>query len=95
LKSYKISKTTKSSSTTHQKTDGRWAHKNLEKSNVFAQHIEKRFHPYPGLNTLPVLHSNDYPDKIPQVTPREVAEEIKTNFKPKNIWILSHHKGNS
>jgi hypothetical protein len=65
------------------KRDGRWARNNLEKANTFAQHLEKRFHPYPGLDTLPVLNLNDYLDKIPLATPREVAEEIRTNLNPK------------
>jgi hypothetical protein len=65
------------------KTDGRWAHNNLEKANTFAQHFEKRFHPNPGLDTLPVLNSNDYLDKIPLITPRKVVEEIGTNLNPK------------
>jgi hypothetical protein len=82
LKSYKIFKTTNSSSASHQ-TDGRWACNNLEKANTFAQHLEKRLHPYPGLDTLLVLNSNDYLDKIPLATPREVAEEIRTNINPK------------
>jgi hypothetical protein len=82
LEIYKISKTTNSSSATHKKTDGRWARYNLAKANVFAQHLEKIFHPYPGLGTLPVLNSNDYLDKIPLATPREVAEEIRTNLNP-------------
>jgi hypothetical protein len=47
------------------------------------QHLEKKFHPYPGLDTLPVLNSNHYLDKIPLVTPREVAEEIRINLNPK------------
>jgi hypothetical protein len=48
----------------------------------------KRFHPYLGLDTLPVLNFNDYLDKIPLVTPREVAEEIRTNLSPpKSTWI--------
>jgi hypothetical protein len=64
------------------KTDGRWACNNLEKANTFA-HLEKRFHPYSGLGKLPVLNSNDYLDKIPLATPREVAEEIRTNLNPK------------
>jgi hypothetical protein len=58
------------------KTDGRWACNNLEKTNTFSQHFEKRFYPNPGLDTLPVLNSNDYLDKIPPVTPKEVAKEI-------------------
>jgi hypothetical protein len=47
---------------------GRWARNNFEKANIFAQHLEKRFHPNPGPDTLPVLNSNDYLDKIPLVT---------------------------
>jgi hypothetical protein len=47
------------------------------------QHPEKRFHPYPGLSTLLVLNSNDYLDKIPLATPREVAEKIRTSLNPK------------
>jgi hypothetical protein len=65
------------------KSDGRWARNNLEEANTFAQHLEKRFHPYPGLDTLPVLNSNDYLDEIPLATPREVAEEIRTISTPK------------
>jgi hypothetical protein len=83
LESYKISKTTNSSSATHQKKDGIWVRNNLEKATTFAQHLKKRFHAYPGLDTLPVLNSNDYLDKIPLATPREVAEEIRTNLNPK------------
>jgi hypothetical protein len=69
------------------KIDGRWTHNNLEKANIFAEHLEKRFHPYPGLDILPVLNSNDYLDQIPLDTPREVEEEIKTNLNPKSIWM--------
>jgi hypothetical protein len=64
-------------------TDGRWARNNLEKANTFAQYLKRRFHPFPGLDTLPVLNANDYLDKIPLATPREVAEEIRTNLNPK------------
>jgi hypothetical protein len=32
---------------------------------------------------LPFLNSNDYLDKIPLVTPREIAEKIRTNLSPK------------
>jgi hypothetical protein len=39
------------------KTDGRWAHNNLEKANTFAQHRENRCHPNSILDTLPVLQS--------------------------------------
>jgi hypothetical protein len=93
LESYKISKTTNSSSATHKKTDERWARNNFEKANTFAQRLEKRFHPYPGLSTLPLLNSNDYLDKIPLVTPREVAEEIRTNLKPKKHLDLISSQG--
>jgi hypothetical protein len=62
------------------KTDGRWARNNLEKANTFAQHLENRFCPNPGPDTLPVLSSNDYLDKIPLVPPKEIAEEIRTNL---------------
>jgi hypothetical protein len=65
------------------RTDGRWARNNLEKANTFAQHIERRFHPNPGLDTLPVLNSNDYLDKIPLTTPRKVAGETRSNLNPK------------
>jgi hypothetical protein len=59
------------------------------KANTFAQHLEERFHPYRGLDILPVLNSNDYLDKIPLATPREVAEEIRTNLNPKKrTWIF-------
>jgi hypothetical protein len=40
-------------------------------------------HQNPGLASLPVLNSNDYPDRIPVVTLREVAEEIRTVLNPK------------
>jgi hypothetical protein len=48
-----------------------------------AQHLEKRFHPNPGSDTLPHLNHNDYLDKIPLVTPKEVAEEIRTHLNSK------------
>jgi hypothetical protein len=63
-------------------TAGRWVRNNLEKASTSAQSLEKRFHPYPGLDTLPVLNSNDYLDMIPLVNHREVAEEIRTNLNP-------------
>jgi hypothetical protein len=44
------------------KSDVRWAYNNLGKENTFAQHLEKRFHPNSGLDTLTVLNSNDYLD---------------------------------
>jgi hypothetical protein len=69
---------TNSSSATDKKTDGRWARNNSEKANTFAQHLVKRFNPYSGLGPLLVLNSNDYLDKIPLATPREVAEERRT-----------------
>jgi hypothetical protein len=70
------------------KADGRWARNNLENANTFARHLEKRFHPYPGLGILPVLNSNDYLDKIPLVNLRELAEDIRTNLNPqKSTWI--------
>jgi hypothetical protein len=75
------------------KTDGRWARNNLEEANTFAQHLEKRFHPYPGLGILPVLNSNDYLGKIPLVTSREVAEEIRTNLNPKKHLDLISSQG--
>jgi hypothetical protein len=65
------------------KADERWAYNNLEKAITVAQHLEKRFHLNPGLDTLAVLNSNVYLDKIPLVTPREVAKEIRTNLNPK------------
>jgi hypothetical protein len=37
------------------KTDGRWAHNNLEKTNTFAQHLEERFHQNPGLDDYQFL----------------------------------------
>jgi hypothetical protein len=61
--------------------DERWAYNNLEKALTVA-HLEKRFHINPGLDTLPILNSNVYLDKIPLATPREVAEEIRTNLNP-------------
>jgi hypothetical protein len=45
--------------------------------------LKKRFHPNPGLDTLPDLNSNDYLYKIPLVTPREIAEETVTETVPK------------
>jgi hypothetical protein len=84
LESYKIPKTTNpSTAPPPPKTDGRWACSNLEKANIFVQHLQKRFHPNPGLDILPVLKSNYYLDKIPLITPREVAEEMKANLNPK------------
>jgi hypothetical protein len=70
---------TNCSSTTCQ-NDRKWARSNLEKANIFGQHLEKRFHPNPGSDTLPHLNHNDYLDKIPLVTRKEVAEEIRTHL---------------
>jgi hypothetical protein len=74
--SYKIFKKAYCSSTTIKKTDGKWARSNLEKANIFAQHIEKRFHPNRGSDTLPDLNHNDYLDKIPLVTPKTQRIQI-------------------
>jgi hypothetical protein len=63
--------------------DGKWARNNTEKANIFAQHLEQRFLPNPGPDILPLLTSNDYLDKIPLVTPKEVSEEIMNNLNPK------------
>jgi hypothetical protein len=38
---------------------------------------------------LPVLNSNDYLDKIPLVTSRELAEEIRTNLNQKEAPALN------
>jgi hypothetical protein len=95
LESCKISKTTNSSSATHKKTDRRWARNNLEKVNTFARHLEKRFHPNPGLDTLPVLNLNDYLDSIPLVTTSEVAKEIGTDLNSKKYLNLISSQGNS
>jgi hypothetical protein len=100
LESYKISKTTNNSSAAHKKTGGTWIHNNLEKANTFAQHLEKRFHPYPGLDTLPVLNYNDYIDKIPleiriNLSRKRapgfdlIAGEILENFKRKALVKLT------
>jgi hypothetical protein len=63
---------------------------------VYVQHLGKKFHPYPGLDILPLLNSNACLDKIALVIPREVAEEITTNFSPKKApGFLPHHRGNS
>jgi hypothetical protein len=94
LECYKISKTTNSSSAPLKKTDGRSVYNNLEKANIFAQHLGKIFHPNPGLDTLPVLNANYYLDKIPLATPREVAEEIRTNLNPKKNLDLISSQGN-
>jgi hypothetical protein len=44
------------------------------------KHIPAAFHPNPRSDTLPHLNHNDYLDKIPLVTPKEVAEEIRSNL---------------
>jgi hypothetical protein len=62
------------------KSDGKWARSNLEKANIFAQQLEKRFNPNPGSDTLPHLNHNDYLDKLPLVTPKEVVEKIRTHL---------------
>jgi hypothetical protein len=62
------------------KPDGKWARSNLEEANIFAQHLEKRFRPNSGSDTLPDLNHNDYLDKIPLVTTKEVAEGIRSNL---------------
>jgi hypothetical protein len=56
--------------------------KRFRKSNTFVQYLEERFHSNSGLDTLPVRNSNDYLDKIPLVTLREVAGEMGTNLSP-------------
>jgi hypothetical protein len=45
--------------------------------------LESRFLPNPGSGELPELNLNDYEDTIPLVTPKETAEEIRTNLNPK------------
>jgi hypothetical protein len=49
-------------------------------------------HPYPGLDTLPVLNLNDYLDKIPLVAPIEVAEELISTPKTHLDLISSQGK---
>jgi hypothetical protein len=68
-----------------QKTGELWARNNVEKANKFSLHLEKRFHPNSGLDTLPVLNANDYMEKIPLATPRTVAEAIRTNLNPRKM----------
>jgi hypothetical protein len=75
------------------KTDRKWARTSLEKASIFAQHLEKRFHPNPGSDTLSHLNHNDYLDKIPLVTPKEIAEEIRTHLNLKKTpWIRSYRR---
>jgi hypothetical protein len=73
------------------------ARSNIEEANIFAQLLEKRFHPNPGSDTLPDLSHNNYLDKIPLVTPKEVAEEIRSNLNLKKHLdsILSQVKFSS
>jgi hypothetical protein len=52
------------------------------KQKRFAEHLESRFLPNSGSDELPELSLNDYEDTIPLITPKEVAEEIRTNFNP-------------
>jgi hypothetical protein len=63
------------------KTDGRRAPNNLEKANTFAQHLKKDS--ISLTRHITGFTSNNYLDKIPLVTPREVAEEIRNNLNPK------------
>jgi hypothetical protein len=62
------------------RTDGKWARSNLEKATIFAQHLEQRFYPNPGPDSLPDLNPNESLDMIPLVTPKEITEEIRTNL---------------
>jgi hypothetical protein len=65
------------------KTDGRRDRKNLGKENIIAQHLEKKFRPNPGPDIIPAFNSKDYLDKIPLLTPKEVAKEIRNNINSK------------
>lgn len=65
------------------KVDGIWARNNSDKAETFAEHLESRFISNLGSNELPELRSNDYEDMIPLVTPKEIAEEIRTNLNSK------------
>lgn len=61
------------------KPDRKWARNNLQKANIFAEHLKTRFHLNEGDDALLHLNSNNYLDKIPLVTPKEVADEVKKN----------------
>jgi hypothetical protein len=40
------------------KPDGKWARSNLEKANIFSQHLEKRFNPNSGSQSLRLSGQN-------------------------------------
>ena len=54
-----------------------WARNNQERADAFAEHLQNRFQPNPGLDTLPELQRSDHSDTISLVTTSEVAEEIR------------------
>jgi hypothetical protein len=50
-------------------TDGGWARGSLGRASAFSRHLEGGFNPYPGLDMLPILNSNDCLDRIPLAAP--------------------------
>lgn len=63
--------------------DGSWAKTNQQKAEVFANHLERTFQPNDGqlVQELPQHEGEEI--NIDLVTPKEVAEEIRTNISSK------------
>ena len=64
--------------------NGPWARDNKQKADLFAEHLADTFTPNQG-NMDHVMNNINNPrsENITPVTPREVAEEIRTNLNPK------------
>jgi hypothetical protein len=63
---------------------------------MFAEHLKSRLLPNQGSDELPELSLNDYKGTVPLVTPKEVAEEIRTNLNPKKAPCFDNdHRNNT
>lgn len=68
--------------------NGSWARDNKQKAELFAEHLAEIFTPNPGQDITNT--ENQRSENITPVTPKEVADEIKTNLNPKKApgWDL-------
>jgi hypothetical protein len=67
------------------KTNGNWAKSAKEKAEAFANYLEQTFQHYTAQNNSMSKeeYNNQDDEKIPLVTPKEFANEIKVNLNPK------------
>lgn len=64
--------------------NGPWARDNKQKAELFAEHLAEIFTPNPGQVNLDITNiENQRTENITPVTPKEIADEIKTNLNPK------------